>query len=170
VAESHTPNIIDIEASGLGPGSYPIEIGVSMADGGAHCFLIQPYDDWTHWDEQAENLHRLKRDTIVRFGMDGGYVARQLNKYLQGQTVYSDAWENASNWLALLFERAGMVQDFKLEQLDKITTDEQRQHWDKMRDQVTDELGLKRHRASADARIIQMTWMQTYKMKQAASM
>lgn len=155
------PNIIDIEASGFGRGGYPIEIGVSMSDGEAHCFLIQPYEDWTHWEVEAERLHRLSRETIVRFGMNGGYVARQLNKYLEGQTVYTDAWGHDSSWLALLYDRAEIRQHFKLEHLASITSEEQKTVWEKTRVQVTQELGLKRHRASADARIIQTTWLRT---------
>ncbi len=164
-----TPIIIDIEASGLESGGYPIEIGVAMPDGGAHCYLIQPYNDWTYWAPDAEKLHRLSRETLVRFGMDGGYVARQLNQLLEGQTVYTDSWADDSRWLALLFERAGILQKFHLEHLMKITTEIQSEVWDVVCEQVVHELGLKRHRASADAKIIQATWLKTRLDKQAVS-
>lgn len=170
IKTQQTPIIIDIEASGFGRGSYPIEIGVTMHDGGAHCYLVQPCEDWTHWEPEAEKLHRLTRETIVRFGMDVGYVARQLNKFLEGQTVYSDAWSYDSSWLALLFERADILQRFKLEHLVKITTEAQTEIWEATRERVIEESGLKRHRASADARIIQATWLRTRADKQAASL
>ena len=164
------PVVIDIEASGFGAGSYPIEIGIVMDDGAAHCFLIQPYADWTHWEVEAEKLHGLTRETAERFGMDGGYVARQLNKFLEDKTVYSDAWSYDNTWLAVLFERAGIAMKFKLEHLARITSEEQQQNWDKVRDRIIEESGLKRHRASADARIVQATWVQTQSGDQAASM
>jgi len=169
--ENHqTPIIIDIEASGFGRGGYPIEIGFVMSDGMAQCHLIHPYDDWTHWEAEAENLHGLKRETVVRFGMDGAYVARQLNQLLDGQTVYSDAWSYDSSWLALLFDRAELRQRFTIEHLAVITTEEQKAIWEKTRDEISTELGLKRHRASADARLIQATWLRTRELKQAASL
>ena len=34
------PDIIDIEASGFGPDSYPIEIGVALSSGEKYCSLI----------------------------------------------------------------------------------------------------------------------------------
>ncbi len=46
------PNIIDFEASGFGPHSYPIEIGVIRSNGDRYCSLILPADDWTFWDDR----------------------------------------------------------------------------------------------------------------------
>lgn len=167
--QDKAPTIIDIEASGFGTGSYPVEIGIVLSDGSAHCYLIRPYDDWTHWEAETEKLHRLSRETADRFGMDGGYVAGQLNQYLEGQKVYSDAWEHASQLLETLFERAGVSQKFTLEQLAEITSDDQQPLWESTLDHITRELGLKRHRASADARIIQATWLRTLPVDKAAS-
>lgn len=169
VDDINVPIVIDIEASGFGEGSYPIEVGLVMPNGTAHCYLIQPYKEWIHWEDEAEKLHGLTRQTVVRFGMDGGYVAKQLNKHLEGKTIYTDAWSYDNSWLALLYDRSGVMQRFKLEHLAKITSEEQMGIWDKARDQVIDESGLKRHRASADARIIQSTWLRTCAGKQASS-
>ncbi len=104
--ETKIPIVIDIEASGFGKGSYPIEVGLVMPNGSAYCYLIQPYQTWTHWEEEAEKLHGLTHKTVVRFGMSGSYVARQLNKHLEGKTAYSDAWEYDNGWLTLLFKQA----------------------------------------------------------------
>ena len=41
------PPILDVEASGFGPGSYPIEIGYVLGDGTAYCTLISPAISWT---------------------------------------------------------------------------------------------------------------------------
>lgn len=37
-----TPNNIDVEASGFGGESYPIEVGVALDDDTKYCALIQP--------------------------------------------------------------------------------------------------------------------------------
>lgn len=168
--DSSIPIVIDIEASGFGQGSYPIEIGIVMPNGTAFCYLIQPYDDWIHWEQEAEQLHGLSRKTAERFGMNGEYVARQLNKHLEGQTVYSDAVSHDTSWLAALFEQSGVPQGFQLADLASITSDEQKMIWDQTREQVLNESGLKRHRASADARVIQTTWLKTCSNKRASSM
>jgi hypothetical protein len=47
------PAIIDVEASGFGSLSYPIEVGVVDQTGIRFCSLIKPQNDWIHWDEQA---------------------------------------------------------------------------------------------------------------------
>ena len=47
------PCVIDIEASGVGRRSYPIEVGYVMPDARAVCMLIRPADDWQHWDESS---------------------------------------------------------------------------------------------------------------------
>ena len=144
--------------------------GVALSDGGAHCYLIQPYEDWKYWESDAEKLHCLSRETLIRFGMDAGYVARQLNKFLKGHTAYSDAWSDDSSFLTLLFERAGIVPQFHVDDVLKITSEAQAEIWDATRKKVILELGLKRHRASAEARIIQTTWLRTRADMQAASL
>ena len=45
------PTILDLEASGFGRGSYPIEIGFVEAGGLPFCSLIQSAPDWEYWDE-----------------------------------------------------------------------------------------------------------------------
>lgn len=164
------PIILDIEASGFGRGSYPIEIGAAMPDGESHCYLVKPQDDWTHWEQEAESLHHITRESLFRFGWDVGYVARQLNHYLQGLTVYSDAWSYDSAWLARLFDCADLLQRFRVEHLIKITSEAQLEIWEQTKQQVIEESGLQRHRASVDARIIQTTWLRTLAISQVAAM
>jgi len=157
----HIPIILDIEASGFGRGSYPIEIGVAIVDGGAHCYLVKPETDWTHWEPEAEAMHHITREILQRFGWGVNYVAAQLNKHLQGKTVYSDAWGQDSAWLARLYECSNTLQDFRVEHLVSITSEAQLAIWEITKQQVITESGLQRHRASADARIIQTTWLRS---------
>lgn len=164
------PVILDIEASGFGRGSYPIEIGIAMPDGDTHCYLIKPQQDWTHWEPEAAVMHQISRQTLLRFGRDVNYVANQLNQFLQGKTVYSDAWSHDSVWLARLFECSNTLQDFRLEHLVAITSEDQLALWDKVKKQVVKEYDCQRHRASNDARIIQTSWLRTLASSQATAM
>src|SRR5918995_1171108 len=86
----NTPTIIDLEASGFGTGSYPIEVGFVLADGSTQCMLIKPDEGWTHWDSKAEAVHGITRATLQAHGKSPLEVASQLNRSLARQTVYSD--------------------------------------------------------------------------------
>ncbi|MDE0926942.1 MAG: hypothetical protein OR997_07780 [Methylophilaceae bacterium] len=44
------PSVIDIETSGFGAGSYPIEVGYVTHQGKRWCSLITLCDDWQHWN------------------------------------------------------------------------------------------------------------------------
>lgn len=155
------PIILDIEASGFGRGSYPIEIGYVLPDGKAWCRLIKPEPDWTHWDEKAEDIHHIKRSILNMRGLPVSEVATGLNDALAGETVYCDGWGNDSSWLAMLFYFAGQPQRFRIETLRTLLTDRQVELWNNTKQQVIDELALDRHRASSDARILQMTYLRT---------
>lgn len=155
------PLIIDIEASGFGRGSYPIEVGFALPNGETHCAIIRPDKDWVSWDKEAEKLHGISRDALQEHGNSTIEVARLLNDRLAGKLVYSDAWGNDSSWLALLFESAGLMQRFKMESLRSLMTEEQLAYWHETKEQVTSECGFRRHRASHDALILQQTFYMT---------
>jgi len=161
VNEPLVPIIIDVEASGFGRGSYPIEVGFVMPDGSTLCALVKPEPSWVHWDDSAESLHGITREILAEHGKPIEEVARWLNDNLRGLTVYSDAWGNDLSWLGALFEYAEVPQLFHLEALNKLLSEEQMNAWSEARDKVVSELSLKRHRASNDARIIQMTYLST---------
>lgn len=152
------PVIIDVEASGFGNGSYPIEIGVALEDSSTHCFLIKPETEWTHWDVNSELLHGITRKVLYDCGCDAYEVADKLNKLLAGKTVYSDGWAYDQTWLHLLFDVAGMEMQFKLESLVYLFNEKQMNSWDRIKKEVMERTHLKRHRASNDALVLQRTY------------
>jgi hypothetical protein len=79
------PFIIDVEASGFGAESYPIEIGIALAEGSKYCGLIMPAPDWTHWDDEAEKVHLVPRDILETYGRPMDEVVAQLNELLEGK-------------------------------------------------------------------------------------
>ncbi len=155
------PIIIDVEASGLGRGSYPIEVGVANAEGVGSCNIIRREQDWLHWDPRAEMLHGISRETLAKHGKEPVVIAALLNEQLAGQLVYSDAWGNDSSWIALLFDAAELPQRFRLESLRSLLTDAQVDIWHETKARITEEMGYTRHRASHDALILQQTFCQT---------
>ena len=161
MARVDNPFIIDVEASGFGATSYPIEIGVVMEESQNFCSLILPAPDWTHWDEGAEKVHRVARDILETYGKPMQEVAKQLNDLLKGKTVYTDGWVVDKPWLTTLFHAAGIPMQFEVSSLEMILSERQMEIWHETKDKVIEEMNMKRHRASYDAWIIQETYKRT---------
>lgn len=157
------PNIIDIEASGFGSYSYPIEVGVVTDDDSKYCSLIMPPSHWNHWDEEAQKVHQIERDNLELHGRSARDVAISLNELLSGKTVYTDGWVVDKPWITALFHEAGMELQFTVSSLEMILSESQMACWHAIKDEVIAESGLERHRASNDAWIIQETWSRTSK-------
>lgn len=155
------PYIIDLEASGFGRGSYPIEVGFARPDGSVAARLIKPEPDWTHWSADAQEVHGISRKQLELEGYSVTEVASWLNSELEGETVYSDSWGFDSSWLALLFHEAGCLQRFRIDTLNKLLSDHQRVNWGQIKQQVLDDLQLMRHRAADDAYMLHRTFRLT---------
>ena len=151
------PFVLDVEASGFGAHSYPIEVGFVAPDGRSYCSLIRPPAHWTHWDPQAEALHGLSRRVVERHGRRPDEVASALNRQLDGCTVYTDGWAQDYSWLGRLFDEAQQPQRFRLQHLRELLTERQAERWQATRDRVLAQMRLQRHRASSDARALQLT-------------
>ncbi|MDX1692668.1 MAG: hypothetical protein R3208_02815 [Ketobacteraceae bacterium] len=156
---SDFPIILDIEASGFGSGSYPIEIGVALSDGRLLARLIRPLDHWTHWQESAERVHGISRERLMDEGVEPEEVAMELNSLLASQTVYTDGWGVDRSWLALLFHESRVVQRFRLESIYSLLDEDQLDHWAEHRKRVLELTGMLPHRAGTDALIVQDTFL-----------
>ena len=148
--------VIDIEASGFGRSSYPIEVGYVLPDGRSRCLLIRPAAVWTHWDAAAEQVHGISRTMLQRHGKTPQVVAAQLNAELVGLVAYCDGWAHDYAWLHALFEEADLSPSFKLESVNSLLADAQLSRLDLARRTALLEMGLTRHRASNDARALQL--------------
>ncbi|MBC7780878.1 MAG: hypothetical protein H7125_12330 [Proteobacteria bacterium] len=156
-ALSVAPAVIDVEASGFGKGSYPIEVGFVLPDGTGDCMLIRPCEGWVHWDPAAERLHRIPREHVVRHGRPIIEVVARLDAELEGRTIYTDGWGSDYSWLSMLYEVADRSPTYHLDSLQKLLTEDQLLDWHRVKDEVSRETASKRHRASADARVLQAT-------------
>ncbi len=107
---------IDLEASGLGAKSWPIEAGWCYGSGKPQAMLIKPDEAWPldQWDEKAFALHGISYDLLVQSGEAAQDVCEALNQALAGKTVYSDAPDWDGFWFYRLFQAAGVRQQFSL--------------------------------------------------------
>lgn len=115
----YSPNkicIIDIEATGLSPESHPIEIAFLSLTGDSDSFLINPEtaSHWTHWDRNAEDIHGISREECIDKGISIYEAADRLNKQLCGYLLISDAAGFDGWWIDVLFEAAGLEQEFSV--------------------------------------------------------
>ncbi len=107
---------IDLEASGLGPKSWPIEVGWGFHSWPARSMLIKPATGWSleAWEKSAEELHKLSPDQLIKDGKPPLEVALVLNAAFANADVYSDAPSFDGFWLYRLYEAAGVRANFKL--------------------------------------------------------
>ena len=109
---------LDVEASGLGSLSYPIQVGWVDSDGNEDEFLINPNtsrSNWNYWDKYAEtNVHGISRERCVNEGLSVYEAARRINNQLRGLRVISDARDYDWGWLLRLFKEAGIDPLFEL--------------------------------------------------------
>lgn len=155
------PPIIDIEASGFGDLSYPIEVGVALKDSSKFCALILPDPGWTHWDHEAEKVHGITRRMLELHGKPLRDVATQLNVLLGGKTLYSDGWGVDKPWLTTLFYAARLPMNFYVSPLELILSEFQMDHWHNTKHRVIEDMVKTRHRASYDAWAVQETYNRT---------
>ena len=155
------PIIIDVEASGFGGASYPIEVGVALDDDQKYCSLISPAAEWDHWDDDAQKVHGISRDTLEAHGKTPREVATTLNELLDGKTLYSDGWVVDQPWLTTLFAEAGMAMSFRVSPLEMILTERQMERWHETKDELLAKVADHRHRASFDAWVVQETYRAT---------
>lgn len=156
------PSILDIEASGFGSASYPVEIGVVTDTGRRLCCLIRPHATWQHWDESAEKLHGINHQLLVAKGKLAIEVCLAFNGMLAGKTVYSDGWSHDIRWLRRLYEAAAMECEFTLSPIESIASEEQLMCWDEVKaDILARSKNITRHRATNDALLVQRVFQKS---------
>jgi hypothetical protein len=151
------PSIIDFEASGFGSHGYPIEVGFVLGKGQRFCTLIKPPPQWTYWCEQAAQIHGITREQLFAFGLRPAEVCARLDGALRGRTLYSDAWNYDLSWLHQLYDAAGRVPPFRLESTRVLFEEHEVAAWHPTREAVRKALKVRRHRASIDAMVVQVT-------------
>lgn len=113
---------LDLEASGLGPRSWPIEVGWGFCGAPAEAILIEPHAAWPldQWDKNAEALHGISYDTVTKVGRPAKEVCERLNGALASAEVYSDAPDWDGFWLLRLYKAGGVEQAFELRDFERL--------------------------------------------------
>jgi hypothetical protein len=159
------PIIVDIEASGFGAESYPIEVGVITDTGKKYCRLIKPQEDWLHWSQEAEDLHGISKQLLETKGYSPAQVCDELNQLLNGKTIYSDGWVVDHSWMIKLFYAARVEMGFRLSPLETILSESQMEAWHQTKSILISQSDSARHRASTDAELIQHVYISTQQIQ-----
>lgn len=117
------PRFLDFEASSLASASYPIEVAWSAPDGSIESHLISPagIERWTDWSPKAEQLHGIRRATLLAEGKAPNWICRRLNAVLGGAVVYTDDPDYDAHWLTELFSVTwGLQPNFELASADAL--------------------------------------------------
>lgn len=145
---------IDFEASCLPRHgrSFPIEVGIAH-DGVARSWIIRPHADWRGWDwtAEAEALHGLSRDRLLRDGQPAHIVMAQLAHAIGGRRVVADSLID-QYWLDTLACAAGVRRPFSIDHI-SVVLDELMLNGGQVADAVgeADRAHPERHRAGSDA-------------------
>lgn len=161
--------LLDIEASAIAKGSYPIEVGFALVEGDRRQILswstlIQPAPSWSTvgvWSPASARIHGLSLPDLEQQGRPVGEVCDWLNSALGRRTVVAtDAPRYDQDWLDTLFGTAGREQQFTLYELSMLTrdftADQHRQFAYLLRREPT------LHRAGADALRMARALMETH--------
>ena len=99
------PIILDVEASGLHPDSYPIQIGwVELGGNAFDSFYIRPHYSWTYWSVLAEDVHGISIETLDKEGLTPEEACDRLIRRLGDRSIYTDQPAFDGFWLDRLFE------------------------------------------------------------------
>jgi hypothetical protein len=116
------PVFVDFEASGLGPESYPIEVGWSYVDQTTgevvkKGLLIRPTANWlasSGWEPMSARIHGISLERLVVAGRAPLEVAHHMNEVLSGHVLHADAPEFDWMWMRALFDEVGVQPAFTL--------------------------------------------------------
>ena len=149
---------LDIEASDIHPESYPIEVGILMPNGDSYCSLIKPPADWLHWSAEAEAIHGISREELIENGRPVDEVAYTLNGFLKNKTIYSDCWVLDHPWMIRLFQAASLEPAFIVSDIMYRLSEDEYDELGVIKRSIESQLNIERHRATNDARILQLAY------------
>lgn len=99
---------LDFEASSLGKRGVPIEVAWVFEDGQAESHLIRPAPGWDDWSAEAEAIHHIPRDQLLREGTPHDVVAQRMVEALTGHRLFASAPSWDGKWLSALLRAAGV--------------------------------------------------------------
>lgn len=112
---------IDVEASGLMQGSFPVE-AAWMASGELGEVLISPSGCWdeSRWDGDAEAMHGLTLNEVKRRGRHPRIAAAALEKAFRDRLVFSDSPVHDTAWADMIHEAGGVPRSYRIETVGRL--------------------------------------------------
>lgn len=98
---------LDFEASSLGRHGVPVEVAWVFETGEAEAHLIRPAEGWTDWSAEAEAVHGIPRDLLLREGRPAKEVAARAVAVLRGHRLFASAPSWDGQWLSRLLRAGG---------------------------------------------------------------
>lgn len=99
---------LDIEASSLREGSFPIEFGwVHDTAAPPEAFLVRPCADWRlngDWSVLSQAVHGIERAQLDSDGIDVDEACLRLNRAFAGKTVAISSPGHDNYWIWRLYE------------------------------------------------------------------
>lgn len=157
IAETE-PCIGDIEASGLGDRSYPIEVAWSDPAGVVHSWFVRPEHLWVYWDLAAEEMHHITYHDLKQYGKPAREIAQMMNADLNGQVLYFDGGAFDRFWLNRLYDATGVKPTFQIGDFNELLASVGCNTADKRlaaEAATLKRIGDRRHRAWADVEYLQ---------------
>lgn len=143
--------ILDVEASGFDPESYPIEVAfTNLKTGESDQFLINPgfASDWDYWSEAAERVHGISLDALSRSGVSPCEALYRLEK-LSNQQVFTDAPRFDELWLARLYDEMQDKPRYMLQDIRSLVAKENQEAMEREMETISPP-----HRAMADVEML----------------
>jgi len=112
---------VDVEASGLMAGAFPVEVAWITTSGNGEA-LLNPsgYWDETKWDADAEAMHGLSVQELRRKGRRPMVVAAALESSLAGKIAFSDSPDHDQAWLDMIHSAAGVPRTYSVETIGRL--------------------------------------------------
>jgi hypothetical protein len=177
---------VDFEASSLGKRGFPVEVGWAAEDGSEEAHLIRPAPGWEEWSAEAEGIHGLSLDHLLREGEPHDAVARRTVDALAGHALYASAPSWDGQWLSKLLRAAGLPRHaLRLRDTEEVQRSAATEAlrgagipeaaWPKLLDEIlgsarraAEEAGPPAHRALDDARQELRLWRDVRRRAEAA--
>lgn len=122
--------LIDVKASGLMSGSFPVEVGFLVFEETkpgdfkerVETYVVKPDAGWdpNHWDVEAQAMHGLSFHDLRRFGHDTQSIAAHLLHHMRNRVVFTDAVEHDERWLDKLHQAAKRPRDYEILSLTRL--------------------------------------------------
>lgn len=112
---------VDVEASGLMSGAFPVEVAWHTSAGRGEG-MLNPSGHWdeSRWDADAEAMHGLTLPELRRHGRHPKVVAAALETALSGRIVFSDSPAYDLAWLDMIHAAGGVPRTYSVETVGRL--------------------------------------------------